>query len=58
MIRDLCQSQSVIEAVDDGSPRDFRFSYDIGRAQERLGFIPTPMDAALKECIRQKQEGQ
>ena len=58
MIRDLCGSRSAIEAVEDPSPRDFRFSYDIGRARERLGFVPTPMDAALKECIRQKQEGQ
>lgn len=58
MIHDLCQSRSVIETVDDCSPRDFRFSYNIGRARERLGFIPTPMNAALKECIRQKQEGQ
>jgi UDP-glucose 4-epimerase len=58
MIRDLCGSRSAIEAVEDQSPRDFRFSYDIGRARERLGFVPTPMDAALKECIRQKQEGQ
>jgi len=58
MIRDLCQSRSVIEVVDDSSPRDFRFSYNIDRARERLGFIPTPMDEALKECIRQKQEGQ
>ena len=58
MIRDLCGSRSAIEPVEDASPRDFRFSYDIGRARERLGFVPTPMEAALKECIRQKQEGQ
>jgi UDP-glucose 4-epimerase len=58
MIRDLCGSRSAIEAVEGPSPRDFRFSYDIGRARERLGFVPTPMEAALKECIRQKREGQ
>jgi UDP-glucose 4-epimerase len=58
MIRDLCGSHSAIEAVEDPSPRDFRFAYDIGRARERLGFVPTPMEASLKECIRQKQEGQ
>jgi UDP-glucose 4-epimerase len=58
MIRDLCKSRSAIEVINDSSPRDFRFAYDIGRARERLGFIPTPMAAALKECIRQKQEGQ
>jgi UDP-glucose 4-epimerase len=58
MIRDLCGSHSAIEAAEDSSPRDFRFSYDIGRARERLGFVPTPMEAALKHCIRQKQEGQ
>ena len=58
MIRNLCASQSAIEVIDDSSPRDFRFAYDIGRARKRLGFIPTPMDAALRECIRQKLEGQ
>lgn len=58
MIRDLCGSRSPIQTVEDSSPRDFRFSYDIGRARERLGFVPTPMEAALKECIHQKQEGQ
>lgn len=56
-IRDLCGSRSAIETVDDSSPRDFRFSYDIGRARKRIGFVPTPMDASLMECIRQKQEG-
>ncbi|MBI2819043.1 MAG: NAD-dependent epimerase/dehydratase family protein [Acidobacteria bacterium] len=58
MIRELCGSRSVIEAVEDRSPRDFRFAYDIGRARGQLGFVPTPMDAALKECIRQKREAQ
>lgn len=58
MIRELCGSRSVIEVVEDRSPRDYRFAYDIGRARQRLGFVPTPMDAALKECIREKQEGQ
>jgi UDP-glucose 4-epimerase len=58
MIRDLCGSRSAIETVENSSPRDFRFSYDIARARERLGFVPTPMEAALKECIRQKQESQ
>jgi len=58
MIRDLCGSRSAIGTVEDPSPRDFRFCYDIGRARERLGFVPTPMEVALKECIRQKQEGQ
>jgi UDP-glucose 4-epimerase len=58
IIRDLCGSRSAIEVAEDYSPRDFRFSYDISRARELLGFAPTPMDAALKECIRQKQEGQ
>ena len=58
MIRDLCGSHSAIGAVEDPSPRDFRFSYDIARARERLGFVPTPMEVALKECIRQQQEGQ
>jgi UDP-glucose 4-epimerase len=57
MIRGLCKSRSAIEIVDNSSPRDFRFSYNIGRAREHLGFIPTPMDEALKQCIRQKQEG-
>lgn len=57
MIRDLCGSRSAIEVVEDHSPRDFRFSYNIGRARERLGFAPTAVDVALKECIRQKQEG-
>jgi UDP-glucose 4-epimerase len=57
MIRDLCGSHSAIEVVEDSSPRDFRFAYNIGRARERLGFAPAPMEAALEECIRQKQEG-
>jgi UDP-glucose 4-epimerase len=56
MIRDLCGSCSAIETVENSSPRDFRFSYDITRARERLGFVPTSMEAALKECIHQKQE--
>lgn len=58
MIRELCGSRSALAAVEDRSPRDFRFAYDIGRARQRLGFVPTSMDAALKECIREKQEGQ
>jgi len=58
LVRDLCGSHSAIEAIDEQSPRDFRFAYDIGRARERLGFVPTPVEAALKELIRQEQEGQ
>jgi UDP-glucose 4-epimerase len=58
MIRDLCGSSSAIETIDESSSRDFRFSYDIARARNQLGFVPTPMEEALKECIRQKREGQ
>lgn len=54
MTRDLCGSRSIIETSEESSPRDFRFSYDISRARERLGFVPTPMETALLECIRHK----
>ncbi len=57
MIRDLCASHSTMQTVDDHSQRDYRFCYEIGRARKRLGFIPTPMETALQECIRQKREG-
>jgi UDP-glucose 4-epimerase len=58
MIRDLCGSSSAIRTVEDSSPRDFRFSYDIARAREILGYVPTTLETALLECIRQKKEGQ
>ncbi len=57
-IRDLCSSHSLIEPVEGPSPRNFRFAYDIGKARTKLGFTPTPMEAALGECIKQKREGQ
>jgi UDP-glucose 4-epimerase len=56
-IRDLCGSHSAIELIEGPSPRDFRFSYNIGTARDKLGFVPTSMETALKECIRQKREG-
>ena len=54
MIRDLCGSRSTIQLSDDQSPRDFRFSYDISRAQEQLGYAPTPIPTALETCINPK----
>lgn len=57
-IRDLCESHSVIEPVEGPSPRNFRFAYDIARARTKLGFVPTSMEAALGECIKQKRESQ
>src|SRR3569833_1229132 len=57
-IRALCGSQSPIVPVDGPSPRDIRYAYDITRAREKLGYNPTSMDVALKECIRQSPNSQ
>jgi len=54
MIRDLCGSRSAIQLSDDDSPRDFRFSYDISKAREQLGYAPTSVRTALETCISQK----
>jgi UDP-glucose 4-epimerase len=53
MIRRLCHSRSEIHLVDEASPRDFRFFYDISKARAILGFSPTDPEMALQRCIQQ-----
>lgn len=57
-VRYLCNSRSEIHISSEPSVRNFRFSYDISRARAWLGYQPTSMENALRECIRQKKEGQ
>ncbi len=53
LIRRLSGSKSEIHRSDGASARDFRFAYDVSRARDGIGFVATPLEEALRECVNE-----
>ena len=58
MVRGLCRSSSELRVSDESCTRDFRFAFDVAKAQELLGYAPTEPDRAIARCIEQRAKGE